>query len=427
MGKVYYDMGFLAKAEVIESSATELIGQYVGQTGPKTQKVLENALGKILLIDEAYRLAEGHFAKEAMDEIVDCITKPKFAQRLIIILAGYDEDINRLMAINPGLTSRFPESLTFRPLHPVECSKLLSRLLHERKDNMACMKTELNLGILGNVSQEPFPELLDRFQQLTNLPNWANARDVQTLAKGIFGKTIKSALQSPGKLSIEESTIIVELDAMIVERANRSRVAIPTQQQLPPQATQQPLLRSPDPPIAPSTTQIEQASSVNQPPHEVTPSTTLKPIDDIPRDAGVSDEAWARLQLDKVAAEDQERAYNELLKQEVELQKAAAAAAQAAEQEIARASAAATEAENAASKEAIDTANRLKEEARIRHVLIRRKKVEQERLREKEVKAQRKLEKMGVCCAGFQWIKQPGGYRCAGGSHFVGDAQLGLE
>jgi len=59
--------------------------------------------------------------------------------------------------------------------------------------------------------------------------------------------------------------------------------------------------------------------------------------------------------------------------------------------------------------------------------LIRRKKVEQERLREKEVKAQRKLEKMGVCCAGFQWIKQPGGYRCAGGSHFVGDAQLGLE
>ncbi len=127
----------------------------------------------------------------------------------------------------------------------------------------------------------------------------------------------------------------------------------------------------------------------------MTPLTTPTPIDDIPRDAGVSDEAWARLRLDKVAAEDQERAYNGLLKQEAELQKAA-------EQEIARASAAATEAENAASKEAIDTANRLKEEAPIRHVLIRRKKVEQERLREKEVKAQRKLEKLGVCYASFQ-------------------------
>ena len=69
-------MGFLATAEVVESSATELVGQYVGQTGPKTQKLLEKALGKILFIDEAYRLAEGHFAKEAMDEIVDSITKP---------------------------------------------------------------------------------------------------------------------------------------------------------------------------------------------------------------------------------------------------------------------------------------------------------------------------------------------------------------
>lgn len=113
MGNVYYDMGFLSSADVIESSATDLIGQYIGQTGPKTQALLEKALGKVLLVDEAYRPGENHFAKEAIDEIVDCITKPKFKQRLIIILAGYDNDINRLMAINPGLTSRFPESIPF--------------------------------------------------------------------------------------------------------------------------------------------------------------------------------------------------------------------------------------------------------------------------------------------------------------------------
>ena len=82
MGKVYYDMGFLATAEVIEVSATELVGQFVGQTGPKAHKLLERALGKILFVDEAYRLGEGQFAKEAMDEIVDCITKPKFVQKL---------------------------------------------------------------------------------------------------------------------------------------------------------------------------------------------------------------------------------------------------------------------------------------------------------------------------------------------------------
>jgi hypothetical protein len=97
MGKVFYDMGYLAKAEVVERSATELVGSYVGQTGPKVQKVLESALGRVLFIDEAYRLAGEGFAKEAMDEIVDCLTKLKYAQKLIVILAGYDDDINRFV------------------------------------------------------------------------------------------------------------------------------------------------------------------------------------------------------------------------------------------------------------------------------------------------------------------------------------------
>ena len=68
LGQVYYDMGFLSSKEVVECSATDLVGQYVGQTGPKTKGIFEKALGKVLFIDEAYRLSEGHFAKEAMDE-----------------------------------------------------------------------------------------------------------------------------------------------------------------------------------------------------------------------------------------------------------------------------------------------------------------------------------------------------------------------
>lgn len=62
-----YDMGFLATAEVVECSATDLIGQYIGHTGPKVKKQLDRGLGKVLFVDEAYRLAEGHFAKEAVD------------------------------------------------------------------------------------------------------------------------------------------------------------------------------------------------------------------------------------------------------------------------------------------------------------------------------------------------------------------------
>lgn len=71
MGQVYYDMGFLSSAEVLECSASDLVGQYVGHTGPKTIAKLDKALGKILFIDEAYRLSEGNFASEAVDELVD--------------------------------------------------------------------------------------------------------------------------------------------------------------------------------------------------------------------------------------------------------------------------------------------------------------------------------------------------------------------
>jgi hypothetical protein len=113
---------------------TDLVDEFVGDTGPKTQKRLEKALGKVLFIDEAYRLAEDHFAKEAMDEIVDCLTKPAFTQRLVVILAGYDADINRLMSVKPGLTSRFPE--TFRSLNPQECLKLFLRRSSKRKPTL---------------------------------------------------------------------------------------------------------------------------------------------------------------------------------------------------------------------------------------------------------------------------------------------------
>ena len=60
----------------------------VGQTGPKTKKLFEKALGKVLFIDEAYRLSRGHFAQEATDELVGLLTHSNFKSKLIVILAG---------------------------------------------------------------------------------------------------------------------------------------------------------------------------------------------------------------------------------------------------------------------------------------------------------------------------------------------------
>ena len=87
-------MGLLASIEVVECSASDLVGRYVGETGPKTRSLFEKARGRVLFIDEAYRLADGAFAKEAMDEIVALMTDDNFKGRMIVVLAGYDVEIN---------------------------------------------------------------------------------------------------------------------------------------------------------------------------------------------------------------------------------------------------------------------------------------------------------------------------------------------
>ncbi|KAK3370713.1 P-loop containing nucleoside triphosphate hydrolase protein [Lasiosphaeria ovina] len=201
MGKVFYDMGFLATAEVIECSASDLVGQYVGQTGPKVQGLLEKALGKVLFVDEAYRLAEGHFAKEAMDEIVDSVTKERYFKKLIIILAGYEADINRLMTVNAGLTSRFP----------AVCISLLTTLLQKQRTVLRSKGVDLNLSCLETPSQLFRLSLADGLKHLTLQKDWASARDVQELAKAMFNKVLQckeDLARNAGRAQVSESTCL---------------------------------------------------------------------------------------------------------------------------------------------------------------------------------------------------------------------------
>ena len=124
-------MGILSSSEYLECSASDLVAEYVGQTAQKTRDVLKKGLGRVLFIDEAYRLCEGQFAHEAVNELVDSLTKPQFMGKVVVILAGYNDDINRLLRINPGLSSRFPEEVLFENMEPQECLELLRRELNK--------------------------------------------------------------------------------------------------------------------------------------------------------------------------------------------------------------------------------------------------------------------------------------------------------
>ncbi|KAE8310464.1 hypothetical protein BDV41DRAFT_544924 [Aspergillus transmontanensis] len=135
LGKMYYSMGLLPTMEVMDCSATDMIGKYAGQTGPK-------ALGKVLFINEAYRLGFNtyDYPREAVGELVSCMTKERYMHKLVIVLAGYERSMDQLKRTNEGLRNRFTE-MVFAKLRPKDCLRLLQAKLLEKKINILRPKT----------------------------------------------------------------------------------------------------------------------------------------------------------------------------------------------------------------------------------------------------------------------------------------------
>ncbi|KAI1172371.1 P-loop containing nucleoside triphosphate hydrolase protein [Nemania sp. FL0916] len=410
MGKVYYDLGLLAEARVVECSATDLIGQYVGQTGPKVQKKFDEGLGRVLFIDEAYRLAEGPFAKEAMDEIVDCLTKERYQNKILVILAGYDNDINRLMNQNPGLTSRFPETISFHHMPPRHCRELLLQCLIRKKLDTSELEASPTLD----------SKLLDLFGTLARTPSWGNARDVQTLSKSIFAATIKSKAEKSNKV-VSEETVLDVIRKMIEERSKRAPASssAPDANTLPPIQAQFDLRKPPQPKVA-TTTTAEKATKKRNEDEEDSPQETEPPAQPKPqlsqtpirRDANVTDEIWSQRQLDKAAFSARQRS----------LATSRHEAAELSRQVLAQENKLKQQRDDAERRSALLKLELVREE----HRKIELERREKEERMKKELEMRAKLKRMGRCPVGYEWIPQEGGYRCAGGSHFMKNEDLGI-
>ncbi|THZ93366.1 P-loop containing nucleoside triphosphate hydrolase protein [Aureobasidium pullulans] len=391
MGQIYYDMGFLAKAEVIEASATDMVGEYIGQTGPKTQKLLERALGRVLLIDEAYRLGEGRFAQEALDELVDCLTKPQFERRLIVILAGYDKDINRLMLQNSGLTSRFPDTLNFRDFTPSECLELFGSEIQD-------LLQRVNIEV-PSVSSRDSARLLKSFEQLSGTANWANARDVKFLANSVFRQLMQGEDSSSGQLSLTMPLISHVVDNMLVERVGRTTNTSKQDKKISDES--QEAADSGDPPIIfnCNTTSTNNPKAIKPvipqteklPPPPPSNELSKSPPRHDTRDLGVSDYTWANLSHSKTQAALAEKAHQANLAELARLEKQKSRLAQKEREKLER---------------------------------LRKECEERNKENQKEEAVQRKLRDLGRCSQGFRWTKQSHGYRCAGGGHWVSNADL---
>lgn len=395
------------------------------QTGPKTKKLFEKALGRVLFVDEAYRLSEGHFAKEAMDELVGLLTQETFRGKLIVVLAGYDEEMNALLAVNPGLSSRFPDKIIFKNMPPPKCLEVLKRSLK---------KQDVRIDALDDTQSAGYSQMGMLFEQFAELPSWGNARDVQTLAKTMITAVfldVTTATDSDGLLIMRSTDAISCMESMLKDRRERA-MQIPTRaapRPGPPQQTAGP--QEPPPPPITQTTSLTTTTKAQQEDKKAEQRRDG-------RDAGVSDAVWSQLQVDKQAEEAALQHREAELQAMVEAHQYAAEQERAAQQELQRVIfEAERQRQRALDQARLDELKRRHEEARLRELKAKEERAriaaaleanrkEEERKRREEARVQQKLREMGVCVAGFRWIKQASGYRCAGGSHFIANAQLGI-
>lgn len=393
MGQVFYDAGFLASSEVVECSTSEIIGQYVGQTGPKVCSILDRALGKVLFIDEAYLLASGgHFAQEALDELVDACTKTRYQKKLVIVLAGYHDDINRLLKANPGMSSRFPEVLDFHALSPESCFELLHKQLRRKKERVeaAIVGNAMCIDCLSSLSLRR--AIMPYFERACALDSWASARDIIALAESIFKATIqapsKSSSENSGVIEVSEVTVLQEMQTLVLEREDREKGSHSGKDEqdgasriLPFHLLDTPIAKAPLAKSTPTTkttptNEVDSPDCATEEEQSVKTSAQGETSRVFVRDAGVTDEVWEQLLKDAKKEEEDEQEYQAKLRAK------------------ARASS--------------------EERQRIVGELL-----EIEAEREREAKMREQLELSGLCPAGFHWIRQEGGWRCAGGSHFV--------
>ncbi|KAI0339375.1 ATPases of the AAA+ class [Trametopsis cervina] len=285
MGQVYYDMGLLSSPEVIECSVSDLVADYVGQTRHKTRQLCEDALGKVLSIYEVYRLNESQFAKEALDELVRVLTQDPFARNLIVILAGYDRDMSQLMAINPGLSSRFPETITFENMSPQQCVDILKNTLE---------KSGIQCRALAEPLSGDYQRLVAIFEQLASLPSWGNAHDVITLSNQMAKIVYNRAPTLSNELILEGQDAVDCVADMLQERCSRAANLPRASMHIRPSLPFQHLGRPPPSPPAISSASSQSTFSTRPPSSEILPE-TASDIGDSERDTGVRDSVWAQL------------------------------------------------------------------------------------------------------------------------------------
>ena len=173
LGKLYKEIGILSTGQMIETDRSGLVAGYVGQTAIKTQKKIQEAMGGVLFIDEAYMLnQEGeNYGQEAIDTILKAMEDHR--DEFIVIVAGYTDLMREFIDSNPGLKSRFNKFFEFPDYTVDELQQIF---------DLQCKKYQYKLD---EDAKKAVKEEIIKLEAEKG-ENFANAREVRNLFEKII-------------------------------------------------------------------------------------------------------------------------------------------------------------------------------------------------------------------------------------------------
>ncbi|MDY4522199.1 MAG: AAA family ATPase [Atopobium sp.] len=167
IGKILKEEGILSVGDVYECGRADLVGPVVGSTAPKVQALFKRAKGSVIFIDEAYSLIDAHahgFGDEAINAIVQCMENMR--DDVVVIFAGYEQEMLDFMSCNPGLTSRIKTKVHFPNYSVDELGQILELMSYKRGFTLA---------------DDVLPCFKKQIAAMAQLPSFGNARVVRAM------------------------------------------------------------------------------------------------------------------------------------------------------------------------------------------------------------------------------------------------------
>lgn len=200
MAKMLYDLGLISENKLVEVERKDLVASYIGQTAPKTAEVIAKAMGGVLFIDEAYTLAQGNKAENDYGaEAVATLTKAMEDHKddLVVIFAGYKDEMKTFLDINPGISSRIGYTFHFEDYTSDELNQMFFMKM-----------TNMGYSVDKNVDKK----LLKIFDYFIKKKNFGNGRFIDKLIQEVVMQHALRETKDIRVITIDDIPTIEELN-----------------------------------------------------------------------------------------------------------------------------------------------------------------------------------------------------------------------